>query len=113
LDLLGVEFQRVLREFETFLNESSEFTDATALLSKDLLSVGRTDDDLWDRIEDFQRIGQDKRTDFSASVCHTDIATRVTLLSQLAGEELIELGAENTVSYELSLFADLSGHFGC
>ena len=48
----------------------------------------------------------------SASVGYTDIATRVTLLSEFAGEEFIEFGTENTISYELSLFTDLGGHFG-
>jgi hypothetical protein len=43
-------------------------------------------------------------------VCHTDIATRVTFLSQLAGEELVELSTENTIGDELSLFADLDRH---
>ena len=48
----------------------------------------------------------------SASVGYTDIATRVTLLSEFAGEEFIEFGTENTISYELSLLTDLGGHFG-
>ena len=47
----------------------------------------------------------------SASVGYTNIATRVTLLSEFAGEELIEFGTENSISYELSLFTDLRGHF--
>lgn len=46
LDLLGVQLKRVLREFETLLDESSEFADATALLAKDLLGVRSTDDNL-------------------------------------------------------------------
>ena len=43
---------------------------------------------------------------------HTDIAARVALLSQLAGEEVVELGAEDTVSHKLSLLGNLGGHFG-
>lgn len=43
-------------------------------------------------------------------MCYTDIATRVALLSQFAGEELVELSTEDTVSNELSLFRDLGGH---
>ena len=39
-----------------------------------------------------------------------DIATRVTLLGQLAGEEIVQLGAKDTVSDELALLADLAGH---
>ena len=48
LDLLGVEFKGVLRELEALLDESSQFADATALLAKDLLSVGSTNNDLRD-----------------------------------------------------------------
>ena len=50
-------------------------------------------------------------THLSASVGHTDIATRVALLSKLASEEFVELGAEDTVGHKLSFFADLSRHF--
>ena len=52
----------------------------------------------------------DHRSYFSAGVCHTDIAARVTLLGQLASEEIVELGLEDTVSDELALLADLAGH---
>ena len=41
----------------------------------------------------------------------TNIAARVTLLRELAGEEIVQLGAEDTVSDELALLADLAGHF--
>ena len=47
----------------------------------------------------------------SASVGYTDIATRVTLLSEFASEKFIEFGTENTIRYEFSLFTDLGGHF--
>ena len=47
----------------------------------------------------------------SAGMSYTDIATRVTLLSEFAGEKFIEFGAENAISYELSLFTNLRGHF--
>ena len=50
------------------------------------------------------------RTHFGTGVCHTDIATRVTLLGELTGEEIIQLGEENTISDELALLADLAGH---
>jgi hypothetical protein len=46
LNLLGIEFERVFWEFEAFLDEGSEFTDATALFSKNFLGVGSTDDNL-------------------------------------------------------------------
>ena len=42
---------------------------------------------------------------------HTDIATRVTLLRELTGEEVVEFGTEDTVSNKLSLFGDLARHF--
>jgi hypothetical protein len=43
-------------------------------------------------------------------VGHTHITSGVTLLGEFASEEFVEFGAEDTVSYELALFADLSGH---
>ena len=49
----------------------------------------------------------------STSVGDADVATRVTLLRKLAGEEVVQLGAEDTVSDELALLADLAGHFEC
>ena len=48
------------------------------------------------------------RTHFGTGMCHTDIATRVTLLRELTGEEVVEFGTEDTVSDELPLLADLS-----
>ena len=51
------------------------------------------------------------RTHFGTGVCHTDIATRVTLLRELTGEEVVEFGTEDTVSNKLSLFGDLARHF--
>ena len=46
LDLLGVELKRVVREFETLLDEGGELADATTLLTQNLLGVSGTDDDL-------------------------------------------------------------------
>lgn len=46
LDLLSVQLERVLRELETLLDERSEFADTAALITKDLLGVGGTNDDL-------------------------------------------------------------------
>ena len=51
-------------------------------------------------------------THLSARVGNADIAARVALFGQLAGEEVVELGAEDTVSHELSLLGNLGGHFG-
>lgn len=45
-----------------------------------------------------------------AGVGDTDITSRVTLLGEFASEEFIEFSTEYTVSYELALFANLSGH---
>jgi hypothetical protein len=47
----------------------------------------------------------------SASVGHSDIATRVTFLGQFAGEELVEFSTEDTIGDKLSLLANLAGHF--
>ena len=44
-------------------------------------------------------------------VRNADVAARVALLCQLAGEKFIELGAEYTISDKLALFADLGGHY--
>ncbi|SRR5260221_9818440 len=43
-------------------------------------------------------------------MCYTNIATRVTFLSQLAGEKFVELGAEYAIGDELSFLADLCRH---
>jgi len=89
LNFLGVELETVLREFEALLNKSGEFTNPATFFAKDLASMCRTNDDL------------------SASMGHTNVATRVTFFREFAGEEFIEFGAENTICDELSLFADL------
>jgi hypothetical protein len=46
LNFLSIKLERIFRELETFLDESGEFTNTTALLSEDFLSVSCTDDDL-------------------------------------------------------------------
>jgi hypothetical protein len=46
VNLLGVELERVFGEFETFLDEGSEFTDPAALFAENFLSVCSTDDNL-------------------------------------------------------------------
>jgi len=93
LHLLGVEFEGVFGELETLVDERGELADATTLLAENLLCVSGTDDDL------------------SASVSYADLTTRVTLLRKLAGEELVEFCAEDTIGNELSLLANLRGHF--
>lgn len=84
LDLGGVEGDGVLGELESLLDERGELTDAAALLAEDLLGVGGTDDDVGNGGGD------------------ADLDARVTLLSELALEELVQLGVEDTVSDELS-----------
>jgi hypothetical protein len=84
LALGGVEGDGVLGELESLLDERGELTDAAALLAEDLLGVGGTDDDVGNGGGD------------------ADLDARVTLLSELALEELVQLGVEDTVSDELS-----------
>lgn len=84
LDLGGVEGDAVLGELEALLDEGGELADAATLLTEDLLGVGGTDDDVGDGGGD---------ADFDA---------RVSLLGQLALEELVQLGVEDTVGDELS-----------
>jgi hypothetical protein len=48
LNLLSIELEGVFWELETFLHECSQFTNAAALLSENLLGVGGTDDNLKD-----------------------------------------------------------------
>lgn len=91
LDLGGVEGDAVLGELEALLDEGGELTDAATLLSENLLGVGGADDDVGDGGSD---------ADFDA---------RVSLLSQLALEELVQLGVEDTVSDELSPLGTIFG----
>lgn len=84
LDALGVELHRVLGERETLLHDGSELTDPPALVSKNALRAGGTDDDLGTGRGD------------------ADLDTRVAVLGQLAREELVELGVEDTVGNKLS-----------
>lgn len=84
LDLGGVEGDAVLGELESLLDEGGELADAATLLAEDLLSVGGADDDVGN------------------SGGNADFDTRVSLLGQLALEELVQLGVEDTVGDELS-----------
>jgi hypothetical protein len=79
LNLGGVEGDGVLGELEALLNERGELTDAATLLSENLLCVGGANDDVGDGGSD------------------ADLDARVTLLGQLALEELVQLGIEDTV----------------
>jgi hypothetical protein len=84
LDLGGVEGDGVLGELESLLDERGELANAAALLTENLLGVGGSDDDVGNGGGD------------------ADLDAGVTLLSELALEELVELGVEDTVSDELS-----------
>jgi hypothetical protein len=84
LDLGGVEGHGVLGELESLLDERGELTNAAALLAENLLGVGGSDDDVGN------------------GGGNADLDAGVTLLSELALEELVELGVEDTVSDELS-----------
>jgi hypothetical protein len=84
LDLCGVEGDGVLGELEALLDQRRELADAAALLAEDLLGVGGADDDVGDGGSD------------------ADLDAGVALLSELALEELVELGVEDTVGDELS-----------
>lgn len=83
LHLLGVELERSLGELESLLNKRRQLANAAALLAKDLLGVGGSDDD------------------FSPGVSDTDFAARVSLFGKFTSEELVELGGKDTVSHEL------------
>jgi hypothetical protein len=72
-----------LKDTRTYL------TDAATLLTENLLGVGCTDDDVGDGRSD---------TDFDAGV---------TLLSEFALEEFVELGVEDTVGDELSALGNV------
>lgn len=84
LDLGGVEGDGVLGELEALLDQGGQLADAAALLAEHLLGVGRADDD----------VGHGGRD--------ADLDAGVSLLGQLALEELVQLGVEDTVSDELS-----------
>ena len=84
LDLGGVEGDGVLGELESLLDERGELANAAALLTENLLGVGGSDDDVGNGGGD------------------ADLDAGVTLLSELALEELVKLGVEDTVSDELS-----------
>ena len=84
LDLSSVEGDGVLGELESLLDEGGEFADSTSLLAEDFLGVGCADDDIGD------------------GGCDSDFDTRVSLLSQLALEELVQFCVEDTIGHELS-----------
>jgi len=90
LDLGGIEGNAVLGELESLLDERGEFADSSTLFAQDFLGVCRPDDDVGDCRRD---------SNFNAGVA---------LLGQLALEELVQLGIENTVGNELASLGDRS-----
>lgn len=113
LNLFSVEFKRVFGEFESFLNEGSKFTDTAALLSKDFLGMGGTDDNLSDKFPLRKTPGRQYHKDryLRTSVGDANITTRVALLREFTGEEFVQFGAEDTIGNKLALLANLGGHF--
>merc|ERR1712230_17785 len=75
---------------ESLLDERGEFADSSTLFAQDFLGVCRPDDDVGDCRRD---------SNFNAGVA---------LLGQLALEELVQLGIENTVGNELASLGDRS-----
>jgi hypothetical protein len=114
LNLLSIEFKRVLGEFESLLDESGKLANTATLLAKDFLSVCGTNDNLRLQVEvNRPSIENGKeRAYLGTRMRDTDVATRVAFLRELTGEKFVQLGAEDTIRDELSLLADLSGHAG-
>ena len=94
LDLGGVQRDAVLGELESLLDERGEFTDAASLLSEDFLSVCSADDDIGN------------------GGCDADLDARVSLLSEFALEEFVQLGVEDTIGDELSALGAGNGVSG-
>lgn len=94
LDTLGVDEDGVLLKVETLADEGGQLTDAATVLTKNLLGVGGSDDNLG--------LGRGK----------SDLNTRVSLLGELTGEELVKFSVENTVSDDLSLLRNLGNRHG-
>jgi len=88
---LSVQLDGALREVEPLLNDGGQLANATALLTEHILGLGSLDDNLG-------ALGSN--ADFNASIA---------LLGELTGEELVQLGVEDTIGNKLALLADLSG----
>ena len=82
------------RSRHTTKSHGTYLTDPATLLTENLLGVGGTDDDVGD--------GRG----------HADLNTGVSLLSELALEELVQLGVEDTVGDELPALADVDTSWG-
>jgi hypothetical protein len=84
LNLGGVEGDGVFGELESLLDEGGELANASSLLSENFLCVGCANDDVGD------------------GWGNADLDSRVSFLSQLALEELVQFGVEDTICDELS-----------
>ena len=91
LHLGRVQRHAVLGELEPLLDQRRELADPAALLAEHLLRVRRPDDDVRHRRR------------------HAHLDARVALLGQLALEELVQLGVEDTVGHELSALRTVGG----
>merc|ERR1719251_774127 len=90
--LLGVQLDGALGEVEALLHHGGQLADAPALLSEHVLCARGHDDDL------------------GPGGGNTDFHAGVAILSELTGEELVQLGLEDAVGNELSLFRNLGCH---
>jgi hypothetical protein len=84
LDLGGVQGDGVLGELESLLDKGGELADPSSLLAENFLGVGCADDDVGDGGGD------------------SNFNTRVSFLSQLTLEELVQFRVEDTIGDELS-----------
>ena len=92
-NLLGVELNRSLGDAEPLLDNGGQFTNSASFLAKNVLCPRGHADDL------------------GPSWGDANLDSGVAIFGQPAGQELVELGFENAVSNELSLFfGDLYGH---
>lgn len=87
----GVERDAVLGELEALLDEGGKLADPTALLAEDFLRVRGADDDVGHGGGD---------ADFDA---------RVAFFGQLALEELVQFGVEDSIGDELSPLGTVEG----
>lgn len=89
VDSLGVQLNRLVSETETSLDQSGEFSDSSTLLTEDTSGSGGSDDDL------------------SSHRGDSDLNTGVSILSQDAGQELVQLSVENAILDVLLLLGEL------
>ncbi len=83
LDALGKQLNTVGLEVESALDERRELSDSSALFAEHRLRAGGADND------------------FRACGRHSHLEARIAVLGQLAGEELVQLGKEDSVSDKL------------